>query len=452
MPRNHLGFLILTVLTAASLLTATAACPAGGASPAVPVRPRCDPAPAQPPKPIDVLSASFVSPSMGWLLAELPCDHPVNPCRSTVLMRETVNSGRTGFAVPAPPALPADMYQSIPPSRGVGRVWFTSARDGWVSGPSLWRTTDSGETWRRVPVPGRVSDFTVVGGRMFAVIGGCGSGGNCAYRGYTAAVGAGTWRPVPGTAITGTAITGTAITGTAGSSVQLAVSGSVGYLLAVAGGLGKPVLLTGPVTGSARWRSLPVPCAGGDSGALAAAGGWLFLGCGGEPGAGNQLKHGYLTRDGGRKWHLVASPPLGGYLGSAIHEPGRDGLPVGRADGRVHLRDRGGSWRVSPGLAPPRARPAGFPLLAMTVTGTFGVVIQQGVCDQAGMAHQRRRGHVDVRHGALTSWRLSCFPRNAKRAHSGRPAGRNRLILLARQPVGVLRRFITRGDTAAEQP
>jgi hypothetical protein len=62
MPRNRFGFLILTVLAAASLLTAAAASSAGGASPggarAAAVR---TPAPAQPPKPIDVLSASFVS-------------------------------------------------------------------------------------------------------------------------------------------------------------------------------------------------------------------------------------------------------------------------------------------------------------------------------------------------------------------------------------------------------
>jgi hypothetical protein len=113
-------------------------------------------------------------------------------------------------------------------------------------------------------------------------------------------------------------------------------SGPVGYLLAIAGGLGKPLVLAGPVTGSVRWRPLPAPCAGGDSGAVAAASGWLFLGCGSEPSAGNQLKN--------ASW------------------------------------DRGGSWHVTPSLAPTAGvANAGFPLLATTVTSTFGVVIQQGV-------------------------------------------------------------------------
>jgi hypothetical protein len=378
--RNHFGFVII-----AALLTATAACSAGGASlgdareaavrtsaPAIAAAPAKSA--GKPAKPaIDVLSASFVSPSTGWLLAELPCAHQVNPCRTTVLMRETVNGGRTWFAVPAPPAPPADMFQSSPPPDGVGRVLFTSARDGWAVGPSLWRTTDGGATWRRVRVPGPVSDFTLVGGRMFAVIGSCDSAGNCAYRGYAAAVGEDTWRPVPGTAITGTS----------GSSVQLAVSGSAGYLLAITQGPGKPLLLAGPVTGSARWRPLPEPCAAAYSGAVAAAGGWLFLGCGGEPGAGNQLKTAYVSRDGGRTWRQVAGPSFNGYLGSATMSPAGTIFLSGERMDVYISRDRGGRWHVSPSLAPPAGvADAGFPMLATTVTDTFGVVIQQGVYAQ----------------------------------------------------------------------
>jgi hypothetical protein len=103
------------------------------------------------------------------VLAELPCNQ-VNPCRTTVLMRETVNGGRT---------------------------WYGARSAG---------------------------------------------AGVCAYRGYTASLGAGAWRPLPGTATTGAS----------GSlpSVQLAVSGSAGYRLAISRGAGTPVLLSGPVTGT----------------------------------------------------------------------------------------------------------------------------------------------------------------------------------------------------------
>jgi hypothetical protein len=203
MRRNHFGFLII-----AALLAAATACSAGDASPGTAGQtalrtgasavaaasrtgaPVAAAAAAKPAKRIDVLSASFASASTGWLLAELPCSHQVHPCRTTVLMRETTDGGRTWFAAPAPPALPVDMFQSSPPAGGVGGVLFTSARDGWAFGPGLWRTTNGGASWRR----------------------------------------------------------------------------------------------------------LPEPCAGANWGALAAAGGWLFLGCGGEPGAGSQLKSAYVSR------------------------------------------------------------------------------------------------------------------------------------------------------------
>jgi hypothetical protein len=370
MPRNHFGLLII-----AALLTAATACSAGDASPGIAGNAAARTsaqaaAPAKPAKPIDVLSASFVSSSTGWLLAELPCAHQVNPCRTSVLMRKTVDGGRTWFATPAPPALPADMFQSRRPPDGVGRVLFTSARDGWAFGPALWRTTDGGATWRRLGVPGPISDFTLADGRMFTVAGRCDSAGDCAYRGYAAAVGGDAWRPVPGTAITGTG----------GSSVQLSVSGSAGYLLAITKGQGRPLLLAGPVTGSAPWRRLPEPCAGAFSGALAAAGGWLLLGCGGEPGAGNQLKQAYVSRDDGSKWQQVASPSFSGYLDGAIMSPDGTVLLSGERMDVYISQDRGGRWQLSPSLAPAAGLAgAGFPLLATTVTGAFGVVIQQGV-------------------------------------------------------------------------
>ncbi len=253
MPRKHCGFLVATSIIAA-LLTVTCACTArdasaGGAKrPAV--RTSAPTVAARSAKRTGVLSASFVSPSRGWVLAELPCNQ-VNPCRTTVLMRETVNGGRTWYAVPAPPAPPADIFQSSPPRDGVGRVLFTSAGDGWAFGPDLWRTTDGGATWRRVRTPGPVADFAVAGGRMFAVISRCDSAGVCAYRGYTASLGAGAWRPLPGTATTGAS----------GSlpSVQLAVSGSAGYLLAISRGARRggrmDVYISGNRGGS--WRESP---------------------------------------------------------------------------------------------------------------------------------------------------------------------------------------------------
>ena len=152
-------------------------------------------------------------------------------------------------------------------------------------------------------------------------------------------------------------------------AATFAVSGATAYLLANGQGTAKPVLLAGPVTGAARWRPvpLPVPCGAEGSGALAAAGRWLFLGCGSEPGAGNQRKTAYVSRDGGHTWRQVASPPDGGYLGGASMTAGGTIFLIRRADGRLHLpRPRP---QLAPEPEPGRRRTAG-PTLASPWSGS----------------------------------------------------------------------------------
>ena len=125
---------------------------------------------------LTVLSASFVSASAGWLLAT-PCAGQVRTCR-TVVMRQTADGGRTWFAVPAPDAPPADIFQGSPPANAVGAIVFAGGGAGWAFGPALWQTRDGGATWRKISVPGGpVRDVGVAGGRVLAVAGRCGAGG-----------------------------------------------------------------------------------------------------------------------------------------------------------------------------------------------------------------------------------------------------------------------------------
>ncbi len=318
---------------------------------------------------LTVLSASFVSAAVGWVLGTT-CADQVATCR-TVVMRKTVDGGRTWIPIPAPDAAPADIYQGIPPPNAVGSLVFTGGGTDWAFGPALWRTRDGGATWRRLSVPGGpVQDLTVDGGRVLAVTGRCGVDvGACSVRVYAAMAGSDDWRAVPGASGTGIA------------SVRLASSGGVGYLLAVASGPGRPLLLAGPVNGTARWRSIPEPCGGASTGALAAApGGKLFLGCGGEPGVGNQVKAGYLSGDGGRSWRRVASPPFGGYLGSASMSPGGTIFLSGSRMDVYVSSDDGASWQSSPGLASAAGLAgAGLPLVASAITDTEGFAVQEGV-------------------------------------------------------------------------
>jgi len=355
----------LARLTAAALLVAAAGCSATGPGTARGTVARGGGV-------LTVLSASFVSASAGWLLAT-PCADQVQTCR-TVAMRKTVDGGRTWFPVPAPDAPPADVFQGIPPAGAVGAILFTSARQGWAFGPALWHTRDGGATWQQMNVPGGpVQDLAVAGDRVLAVTGRCGVDyPACSFRVYVAAVGSGDWRAVPGAV------------GTRVSSVLLAVSGGVGYVFAATVAPGSPVLLAGPVNGSARWRSRPDPCRRPSSGALAAApGGWLFLGCGGEPGVGNQLKTAWLSDDGGYSWRQLASPPFGGYLGGASMSPGGTIFLSGDRMDLYVSWDRGRSWHESPSLENAAGLAgAGLPLTGLTITDTQGVAYQEGVHQQ----------------------------------------------------------------------
>ncbi len=321
---------------------------------------------------LTVLSVSFVSASTGWLLAT-PCADQVQTCR-TVVMRKTVDAGRTWLAVPAPGATPADIFQGIPSASAVGTILFTGTGEGWAFGPALWQTRDGGASWRKMSVPGGpVQDLGVAGDLLLAVTGRCGVDyPACSFRVYSAAAGSDDWRAIPGAVGTGI------------SSVRLVVSGGVGYVFAVAADLGKPELIAGPVNGAARWRSLPEPCRFAGSGALAASrGGWLFLGCGLEPSVGNQMKTAWLSGDGGHTWRKVASPPFGGYLGGASMSPGGTIFLSGSRMDVYISWDRGRSWHESPSLGTAAGLAgAGLPLTALTITDSRGVAYQEGAGQQ----------------------------------------------------------------------
>lgn len=316
---------------------------------------------------LTVLSASFTSASDGWLLAVPACVRDTRPCR-VLLARKTTDGGATWAAVHAPPTVAAVLPR--PRASAVSQILFTSRRAGWAWGPGLWDTRDGAATWHRATQPGGpVQSLAAGGGRMLLAAGRCGSSDRwqCRFQVYTVAARR-HWRPIRGAAGRGT------------SAASVVVSGHTGYVIAGAADMGRPVLLAGPVDGSARWRPLRAPCRQAWSTALAAApGGRLFLGCGGEPSAGSQLKTAYVSGDHGRTWHRVASPSSTGYLGAAaMTAAGTIFLSGGRTDVYIS-RDRGRSWHTSPSLAGAASLAgAGFDLLAATTSASSGYAIQAG--------------------------------------------------------------------------
>jgi len=178
----------------------------------------------------------------------------------------------------------------------------------------------------------------------------------------TAAVGSNRWRGVRGA-------------DGRGRAAAVTTSGRAAYLsVASAGITGRLRLLAGPASGAARWRALPVPCPQFDLLALGASRhGTLVLGCGGEPGVGNQLKRAYLPANGGRTWRRLANPPFRGYLGQvSVTSAGMIFVSGERSDVYIST-DSGRSWHSSPSLL--RAD-YGDGLAATMITNREGFVLQ----------------------------------------------------------------------------
>ena len=312
------------------------------------------------------ISASFIDASAGWLLA-VPATCRRGTCPA-LRLRRTADGGRHWSSVPAPPTV-ASVRFTRPPAGSVSQVALASASDGWAYGPGLWATHDGGRTWRRVPTHGEaVQSLVTAAGRVLASFSRCGPAqlaGCASFQVYSSPAARDDWRPVPGAA------------SRRYGYGRVAAAGSRGFVTASNGTAGlRDLLLAGPVNGSVAWRPRPVPCLNWVNWGMPVAatpGGTVVLGCASQPGAGQQPKVAYLSRDGGRTWRRLADPPASGYLGAlSITPAGTIAVSGTRSD--VYLSwDSGRTWHTSRSLD--RAD-IGDGLFATMITDTAGFVLQ----------------------------------------------------------------------------
>src|SRR5258708_22253465 len=130
-------------------------------APRAPARGQSEPPPGQ----AGLLSATFVSPSEGWVLVGVSCGRAL-----CLQLQHTTDGGSTWTVVPSPQlASPAVAGQ-------VRAVRFADSQDGWVYGPGLFATHDGGRSWRAVAVPGlgrplaQVVTLTVLDGFADALV------------------------------------------------------------------------------------------------------------------------------------------------------------------------------------------------------------------------------------------------------------------------------------------
>lgn len=231
----------------------------------------------------------------------------------------------------------------------------------------------------------RVTSLATAGGRVIAAFLASAAQqrhGAASFQGFSSPVGKDAFRPIPGAG----PLQGTFLAQTVSAVAQ----GRTGYMAAIGQVKGGPgfivsLLLAGPTDGSASWRPrvLPRPCRVGAFGlAFAAApGGHVALACGSQPAAGTQVKHAYLSADGGRTWRRVTNPPAAGYVGTlSLTGSGTVMLSGGRS--AVYISTDGGkTWHTSPSLNLNKGA-LGDGLFATMVTSQFGFVIEANIYDR----------------------------------------------------------------------
>jgi photosystem II stability/assembly factor-like uncharacterized protein len=335
--------------------------------------PAATPAAPSPPVPANfaATSVTFVGPDTGFVIGQAGtpgrCTGP-NPDICTSLAG-TGDGGRTWHGVPAPltgaPDGPA----------GVSQVRFYDTSTGWAFGPQLWATHDGGQTWQPVSTGGRrVTDLEAAGQRVFAVWARCtGHGADFAAgctsaRLYSAAPDGGSWAPVAGSG------TSFGMSGAA-SPAALVLTSHRGYLLRPDG-----MLLSGPVTGPARWRLVTgaaVPCLTGagpassppgagspGAGLLAAttsSGSGLVLVCPGTAVGTTQPKTVYTSADGGRSWQKSGPAGQAG-TATSVAATGSGTVVLATTEGIQVSTDGGASWAPARGTLPA----GGFGYVGMT--------------------------------------------------------------------------------------
>jgi photosystem II stability/assembly factor-like uncharacterized protein len=216
-------------------------------------------------------------------------------------------------------------------------VRFADARHGWIYGQGAFATDDGGRTWHDTGLVGHVYGLEPAGGSVWLLLG-CDSD-TCPDPPalLTSAVGSRTWVPLASQPPLG-----------AGSASMVRLTRD--HVLVWQRG---PRMLE-TTDGGHDWRGRPFPCHDVWSEGLATLDGvTIWVVCGSQPGAGNQLKEAYLSRDSGRTWRLTArdyptaigSIAEGGYVSDlGLATSGNAFLALDRG-GLLRSVDGGVTWR-----------------------------------------------------------------------------------------------------------
>ena len=265
-------------------------------------------------------SVTFVSASLGWVLGTAPCTH--KPCTSIV---RTTDGGRHWEGIPAP----RFELATFAGTRGLDRLRFADASDGFAFGSELWVTHNGGTRWYRVTqVPGYIADLEASAGVVYAA---SEKSGHLTI--YRSPADTDAWHRVAGLPV---------LPDSDGGLGTITLHGTAAWII-----LGSR--LYSSQTG-AHWSIDSVRCPrnwGMDS-VAAFSSSRVSLLCSGDPGLGQTRKTLYASADGGRHFSRAGSAPPGGD-GGLLAEPGPRHVFVATASGATWIygsSNGGKSWHT----------------------------------------------------------------------------------------------------------
>ena len=324
--------------------------PAGAASAVGPARAAGVPAGFQP------MSASFLSPSSGFVLGGVGCTHGNPVCRAR--LAATTDGGAHWHFAGAPDVLlfygAGDLLTQA--SR-VSGVVFANSRDGWLYGPGLYATHDGGAHWQRISLGGNI--VLSLGGGVTAMAASAGTAWavvdpdpfhGLADELYRSPVGTNAWARV-GTMTAAQAVF--AVSGRAAWFANSTETGSGEYVWATADGV--------------HWNKYPFSCPGAyyqPAGIAPVSPSHVLFLCAFPQGMFQTEKEVLLSVNGGRTEHLIGPAPMGGDVSGfavlpdratmitiAVVTPGPDYLyrsaNGGKTWTRVAVPDTGGGVSLS---------------------------------------------------------------------------------------------------------
>jgi hypothetical protein len=278
---------------------------------------------------------------------------------------------------------------------------FDNRGDGFSYDPQLFVTHDAGKHWTPSPQPGTVLSVAALGQSIWMVETECSSSAlpspsGCPLQLLESPDGGRSWASSPtqppGAVVSANFNTGGTANGQTWLDRTSPTSAYVlsGPVLSATGASGEfPMWFTD--NGGASWSERRVGCLIGAMSVVlsAAPEGSLMAVCGGQPGAGNQIKSTARSTDGGLIWsvHLTcgptsactsnppSNPPTAGYVGEIDALSGNVAFLVGDRSSAQVTRDGGVDWApVQPGIGDT----AGGPAQVIFFDNSNGVVLGNG--------------------------------------------------------------------------